>query len=84
MSTLQTWSPWISPLAEKLARQLTVKYGIRDGFGLAIYLDVDRCYKNHHAVRIWVQRMIEIDPRYDSLDLLNNELVALIPIEQLS
>jgi hypothetical protein len=83
MSTLQTWSPWISPLAEKLARQLAVQYSIRDGFGLAIYLDVDRCYKNHHAIRIWVQRLLDEDAQVD-FDCLNTMIVSLFPSESFS
>jgi hypothetical protein len=81
MSTLQAWSPWICPLAEKLARQLTVQYAIREGFGLAIYLDVDRCYRNHHAIRIWVQHQLDLDPHNDSLESLSSLFIKLVPLE---
>jgi hypothetical protein len=83
MSTLQTWSPWISPLAEKLARQLTVRREIPEGSGLAIYLDIDRFYSNHHAIRIWVQRMLDNDPTIDSVDCLILMFIELIPYELL-
>jgi hypothetical protein len=83
MSTFN-WSPWISPLAEELARQLTVKYSIREGFGLAIYLGINRCYKNHHAVRIWIQRMLDKDKHNDSLESLNSLFLAVIPSDLLS
>ena len=81
MSRLQSWSVWISPLAEKLARQLIVKFQIQAGFGLAVYLDVERHYDNHHAIRIWVQKLLNegFDLSCDAVDSLGHQLVALLP-----
>lgn len=56
---MSTWGDWISPLADKLSRELIIHFEISAGYGLALYLDVDRGYDNHHAIRIWVQRMMD-------------------------
>ncbi|MDE2421384.1 MAG: hypothetical protein KGO49_09430 [Gammaproteobacteria bacterium] len=83
MNLLQSWSKWISPEAEKLARQLVVKYQVRSGYGVAIYLDLNRGFENHWAVEIWVQQMLELDSQYESFDLLDKAFVAKIPNDML-
>lgn len=52
----------ISPDANKLANGFISEYCIQGGCGLARFLDVDVCFDNHMALRVWVQM------RLDALD----------------
>lgn len=52
----------ISSNANKLANGLIHDYCIQVGHGLARFLEVDICFDNHMALRVWVQmRLDELD-----------------------
>jgi len=75
------WGDWISPLADKLSRDLIIQFEISAGYGLALYLDVDRFYDNHSAIRIWVQSMLDggIEEKSDHLTILKKLFLDCIP-----
>jgi len=66
MSAQQLWSVWISPLAEKLSRDLILQFNIQSGYGLALYLEVERFFDNQQSVRIWTQRMLDHELKDES------------------
>lgn len=45
----------ISSDANKLANGFIREYCIQMGYGLARFLDVDICFDNYMALRVWVQ-----------------------------
>ncbi len=49
----------ISPDANKLANGFIREYCILAGWGLARLLDVDVCFDNHMALRVWVQMRLD-------------------------
>jgi len=78
----QAWGAWISPLANQLSKELIIQYEIQTGYGLALYLDVDRVFDNHRAIRIWVQRMLDegIEKQADHLTALKERFTGCTPI----
>ncbi len=77
----QSWGPWISPLADALSRELIIQFEVSGGYGLALYLNVDRCFYNHRAMRIWVQRMLDrgTGGQLDHLRTLKKQFLDCIP-----
>jgi len=57
-------SGYITTDANMIANQLIKDLGIQGGTGLARFLEVDVCFDNHRAVRIWVQRQLDKQPNY--------------------
>ena len=51
----------ISLDANKLANGLIRDYCIQVGHGLARFLEVDICFDNHMALRVWVQKRLDAD-----------------------
>ena len=54
----------ISLDANKLANGLIRDYCIQVGHGLARFLEVDVCFDNHMALRVWVQMRIDVHKLY--------------------
>lgn len=59
--------------ANVIANRLICDMHIQNGSGLARFLEVDICFDNHRAVRIWVQRQLDKTPDY-LMDDMRNEL----------
>lgn len=54
----------ISLDANKLANGLIRDYCIQVGHGLARFLEVDICFDNHMALRVWVQARLDAHKPY--------------------
>lgn len=54
----------ISLDANKLANGLIRDYCIQVGHGLARFLEVDICFDNHMALRVWVQTRLDANKPY--------------------
>lgn len=63
----------ISQDANQLANSLIREYCIRDGRGLAHFLNVDTCHDNYNAVRVWVQQQLDKQDDYPA-DYLVEEM----------
>lgn len=59
--------------ANVIANRLICDMHIQNGSGLARFLEVDICFDNHRAVRIWVQRQLDKTSDY-LIDDMRNEL----------
>ena len=75
-------SGYVSNGANNLANSLICELCIQSGSGLARFLNVDSCFDNHMALRIWVQTRLETNPDYvvdDMCSQLQSELYELLP-----
>ena len=54
----------ISLDANKLANGIIHDYCIQVGHGLARFLEVDICFDNHMALRVWVQKRLDAHEPY--------------------
>ena len=54
----------ISSDANKLANGIIHDYCIQVGHGLARFLEVDICFDNHMALRVWVQKRLDAHEPY--------------------
>ena len=81
MQAMQQWSAWISPKADKLAKELIIEFQIQSGYGVALFLDVNKMFTNHVAVRIWVQRKLDdgVDELSDPFGVLSQQFYECIP-----
>lgn len=59
--------------ANIIANRLIRDMHIQNGSGLARFLEVEVCFDNHCAVRIWVQRQLDKTSDY-LIDDMRNEL----------
>lgn len=59
--------------ANIIANRLICDMHIQNGSGLARFLEVDICFDNHRAVRIWVQQQLDKTSDY-LIDDMRNEL----------
>ena len=59
--------------ANIIANRLIRDMHIQNGSGLARFLEVEVCFDNHRAVRIWVQRQLDKTSDY-LIDDMRNEL----------
>lgn len=77
----QSWGAWISPKANKLAKELIIECGIQQGAGLSLFLDVNHAFDNHVAIRVWVQRMLDegLDELSSPFDLLKQKFIDCMP-----
>lgn len=72
----------ISSNANKLANGLIHDYCIQVGHGLARFLEVDICFDNHMALRVWVQKRLDAHKPYvfeemrDKLESQLNDLLS--------
>ena len=54
----------LSADANIIANRLINDMQIQSGSGLARFLEVDICFDNHRALRVWVQRQLDTQPSY--------------------
>ena len=66
-------SGYISNDANNMANSLICELCIQSGTGLARLLNVDSCFDNHMALRIWVQKRLDVNPDY-VLDEMRGQL----------
>jgi len=72
----------ISEDANEIANTLIRELFIQSGTGLARLLGMKPCFDNHMALRIWVQKRLEINLDYvfdDMCSQLQSELYELLP-----
>ncbi|MEK6198933.1 MAG: hypothetical protein N2B60_01760 [Psychrobacter sp.] len=75
-------SGYVSNGADNIANYLICELCIQSGSGLARFLNVDSCFDNHMALRIWVQKRLDAHPNYlfDEICMqLESELYRLLP-----
>lgn len=66
-------SGYISNDANNMANSLICELYIQSGTGLARLLNVDSCFDNHMAMRVWVQKRLDANPDY-VLDEMRGQL----------
>ena len=54
----------ISSDANKLANGLIQDYCVQVGHGLARFLELDICFDNYMALRVWVQKRLDANKPY--------------------
>lgn len=54
----------LSQDANIIANRLINDMHIQGGSGLARFLEVDICFDNYRALRVWVQRQLDKQPSY--------------------
>ncbi|MBF2719418.1 hypothetical protein IP510_05940 [Psychrobacter sp. NG254] len=75
-------SGYVSNGADNIANYLICELCIQSGSGLARFLNVDSCFDNHMALRIWVQKRLDANLGYavdDMCSQLQSELYGLLP-----
>ena len=75
-------SGYISNDANNIGNYLICELCIQSGSGLARFLNVDSCFDNHMALRIWVQKRLDANLGYavdDMCSQLQSELYGLLP-----
>ena len=75
-------SGYVSNGADNIANYLICELCIQSGTGLARFLNMDSCFDNHMALRIWVQTRLDTNPDYvvdDMCSQLECELYGLLP-----
>ena len=75
-------SGYVSNGADNIANYLICELCIQSGSGLARFLNVDSCFDNHMAMRVWVQTRLDTNPDYvpdDMCSQLQSELYGLLP-----
>jgi len=63
----------LSADANIIANRLINDMHIQSGSGLARFLEVEICFDNHRALRVWVQRQLDKTSGY-LIDDMRNEL----------
>ena len=72
----------ISEDANKIANALMRELYVTSGYNLARFLGVKRCFDNDMALRIWVQKRLDVNLDYVIEDMryqLQSELYELLP-----
>ena len=72
----------LSADANVIANRLIHDMHIQSGSGLARFLEVEICFDNHRALRVWVQRQIDTQPSYYIGDMcyqLEHQLYEKLP-----
>ena len=75
-------SGYVSNDANNIGNYLICELCIQSGSGLARFLNVDSCFDNHMALRIWVQKRLDANLGYavdDMCSQLQSELYGLLP-----
>ena len=75
-------SGYVSNDANNIGNYLICELCIQSGSGLARFLNVDSCFDNHMALRIWVQKRLDANLGYavdDMCSQLQSELYELLP-----
>lgn len=72
----------LSSDANTIANILVRELQIQGGSGLARFLDVDACFDNYMAIRVWVQKQLDTQDSYivhETCNQLERELYGLLP-----
>ncbi|WP_352339048.1 hypothetical protein [Psychrobacter sp. 16-MNA-CIBAN-0192] len=72
----------LSADANIIANRLINDMHIQNGSGLARFLEVEICFDNHRALRVWVQRQLDKQPSYMVEDIfyqLERKLYGILP-----
>ena len=75
-------SGYVSEDANVIANSIIREFPIQAGNGLDRFLNVDSCFDNHMALRVWVQKRLDANSGYlvDEICLqLESELYGLLP-----
>ena len=75
-------SSYVSEDAHCIANTLICALCIQAGNGLALFLSIDSCFDSHMAMRVWVQKRLDVNSGYviDEICLqLESELYSLLP-----
>ncbi|WP_352259743.1 hypothetical protein [Psychrobacter sp. TB55-MNA-CIBAN-0194] len=75
-------SGYASNDANNIGNHLICELCIQSGAGLARLLNVDSCFDNHMAMRVWVQKRLDANPDYildEMRGQLEIELYKLLP-----
>ncbi len=75
-------SGYVSDDANDIANTLICELCIQSGIGLARFLNVDSCFDNHMAMRVWVQKRLDANSGYlvdEICHQLESELYGLLP-----
>ena len=75
-------SGYVSNGADNIANYLICELCIQSGSGLARFLNVDSCFDNHMAMRVWVQKRLDTNPDYVPDEMrgqLESALYELLP-----
>ena len=75
-------SGYVSEDANVIANSIICEFPIQAGNGLARFLNVDSCFDNHMALRVWVQKRLDVSLGYvveDMCSQLQSELYELLP-----
>lgn len=75
-------SGYVSEDANSIANTLICELYIQSDTGFARFLSVDSCFDNHMALRVWVQKRLEINSDYvldEMYGQLQSELYGLLP-----
>ena len=86
---LQAHKPkgYVSEDANIIANTLLCELCIQTGTGLARFLNVDTCFDNQMAIRVWVQRRLDAQDGYivdEMCSQLETELYGLLPDTNIS
>ena len=66
-------SGYVSEDANVIANSIICEFPIQAGNGLARFLNVDSCFDNHMAMRVWVQKRLDANNDY-LLDEISHQL----------
>lgn len=75
-------SGYVSEDANNIANSIICELCIQSGTGLARFLTINSCFDNHMAIRVWVQKRLEINSDYvldEMYGQLQSELYGLLP-----
>ncbi|PYE39579.1 hypothetical protein [Psychrobacter fozii] len=75
-------SGYVSNDANNIGNYLICELCIQSGSGLARFLNVDSCFDNHMAMRVWVQKRLDTNPDYVPDEMrgqLESTLYELLP-----
>lgn len=73
---------YVSEDANTIANMLIYDLCIQPGYNLARFLGIKPCFNNHMAMRIWVQKRLDVSLGYvveDMCNQLQSELYVLLP-----
>ena len=73
---------YVSDDANTIANMLIYDLCIQPGYSLARFLGIKPCFDNHMAMRIWVQKRLDVGLGYvveDMCNQLQSELYELLP-----
>ena len=74
---------YVSEDANTIANMLIYDLCIQPGSNLARFLEIKPCFDNHMAMRIWVQKRLDVSLGYVVEDMciqLQSELYELLPL----